>query len=65
MGRKRYRLALELARYRAEIEFLAYGQPLTNIKDFKYLGRLLSANNYNWKIMVTNIKKSRKKCTRV
>ena len=42
---KRRRLAVEEARSGAEIEFKAYGYPITKILYFKYLGRGLSASD--------------------
>ena len=52
-------------RDREEIEFLDYRQPLTNTRDLKYLGRFLSANDYDWPMVVANLRKVQKKWTRV
>ena len=51
--------------YGEKTEFLDYGHTITNIKDFKYLGRSLSTTNKYWTTLVENISKYQNKQTRV
>ena len=44
-----------------DTNFRDYGRPLTNMAFFKYLGRLLTATDYNWPAVVTNLRKAWRK----
>ena len=55
----------KLARGAVETFFLVYGQPLSNITSFKYLGRLLFYNKYYWPKLVANLRKVWKTWMRV
>ena len=50
----------KVSRSRAETVFLAYGQPLVNSIQFKYLVRLLSDTDNYWPEFVAKLKKERK-----
>ena len=40
-----------------ETEITAYGIPLNAVSSFKYLGRFLSALEYEWTAVVQNIRR--------
>ena len=40
--------------------FQAYGEPLDTVTLFKYLGRVLTAEDDNWPALSSNLRKSRK-----
>ena len=48
-----------------EINFRSYGCPLTNVADFKFLGRILMATYYYWPEVVANLRKSMNKWARM
>ena len=56
--RKRRRLVEEDFRSGTERNFREYIHPLTMVKAFKYLGRILSALEDNWQEMVDNLSKA-------
>jgi len=58
--RKKRRIAAEAARRASETQFYAYGQPLSSVDLFKYLGRQTSKIDVDWPAVVTNLKKARK-----
>ena len=41
-----------------EMYFRAYGRPLEAVSEFKYLGRLLTASDYDWPEVVGNLRKA-------
>ena len=41
-------------------DFEAYGAPIKNVTEFKYLGRVLTANGDNWPAVVGNLRKARR-----
>ena len=41
------------------VSFQAYGRPLGMVTSFKYLGRVLSALDGEWPVVVANIWKAR------
>ena len=43
-----------------ERAFEVYGEPINNVSDFKYLGRVLTAGDDNWLATVGNLGKARK-----
>ena len=47
--------AVKTARDRADTVLLEYVHPLVNVGSFKYLGKLLSSNDYDFPIVVDNI----------
>ena len=53
--RKRRRLAEAEARESTERVFEAYGALLKTVTEFKYLGRVLTANDDDWLAVVRNI----------
>ena len=42
-----------------------YGSPLSKVTSFKYLGRVLSAEDDNWTAVVRNLKCARQKWARL
>ena len=46
--RKRQRIEEDELRDRTERAFDAYGNPIEMVKQFKYLGRLMTAGDENW-----------------
>ena len=44
----------------SERAFQAYGCPLDNVTAFKYLGRVMTAGDYDWPVLVCNLQKARK-----
>ena len=59
--RKQRRLLEEEARSGAETLFTEYGIPLAQVTSFKYLGRVLTAADANWTVVVSNLRKARRK----
>ena len=55
--RKRCRLSEEESQAVIEREIIAYGNPLSPVTSFKYLGRVLSAADDNWSAVVHNLQK--------
>ena len=55
------RLPVEEVRAFTETVFWAYGRPLTIVAAFKYLGRILPSTYNNWTVVVSNLRKARKK----
>ena len=43
-----------------ERAFEAYGAPIKNVTDFKYLGRVLTAGDNSWPEVVINLGKARR-----
>ena len=43
-----------------ERDFETYGEPLENVTEFKYLGRVLTAGDDDWPAVVGKIRKVRK-----
>ena len=39
--------------------FHAYGKPMEAVSEFRYLGRLLTATDYDWPAVAGNIRKAR------
>ena len=58
--RKRQRLAEAETWDSSERAFEAYGEPIKNVSDFKYLGRLMTAGDDDWLAVVGNLGKSRR-----
>ena len=56
---KRHILVEEEEQAGAEAEITAYGIPLTPFTLFKYIGRVLLAEDDNWPAVVRNLRKSR------
>ena len=50
----------ETTRESTEQAFEAYGAPIKNVKEFKYLGRVLTANDDDWPAVVGNLGKARR-----
>ena len=44
----------------SERAFEAYGEPIQNFSAFRYLGRVLTAGDDNWRAVVGNLGKARK-----
>ena len=51
----------EEAREGAYMALTIYWQPLTAVSSFKYLGRILPALDYDWTVVVSNLRKLRNK----
>ena len=51
----------EEAREGAYMALTIYWQPLTAVSSFKYLGRILPALDYDWPVVVSNLRKLRNK----
>ena len=47
-------------RENSERAFEAYGAPIESVTDFKYLGRILTATDNDWTVVVGNLGKSRR-----
>ena len=58
--RKRRRLAEAETRESAERAFEAYGEPIKNVTEFKYMGRVFTAGNNDWPAVVGNLGKARR-----
>ena len=58
--RKRQQLAEAETRKNSERAFEAYGEPIQNVSEFRYLGRLLMAGDDDWLEVVGNFGKSQK-----
>ena len=56
--KKRWRLAETETRGNSERAFKAYGEPMEEVLEFKYLGRILTATDDNWPAVAGNIKKA-------
>ena len=61
MERKWRRLAEEEAREGTDRSLTAYGVPLSQVTSFKYLGRVLKAEDDNWPAVVRNLWCTRQK----
>eukprot|EP00797_Seminavis_robusta_P003406 Sro1211_g252850.1 Reverse transcriptase (RNA-dependent DNA polymerase) (1066) ;mRNA; f:30706-34100 len=59
--RKLRRQNLEAVRKSREVVFTALNQPIETVTSFRYLGRILSANNNDWPAVHKNIIKARQK----
>ena len=55
MERKWCRLVEEEARSRTDMKLTAYGVPLSQFTSFKYLGRVLAAEENEWSAVVCNL----------
>ena len=42
------------------VDFQAYRRPLVEVSEFKYLGRVLTASDDNWPVVVGNLRKAQK-----
>ena len=58
--RKRRRLEEEELRESFDMTFQAYGTPLENVTEFKYLGRVITPRDYDWPAVAGNLQKARK-----
>ena len=58
--RKRRRLAEAETRESLELAFEDYRDPIKNVLDFKYLGRVLTAGDDDWIEVVGNLRKARR-----
>ena len=58
--RKRRRLGEEELRESFERAFQAYGAPLENVTEFKYLGRVITPGDDDWPAVAGNLQKARK-----
>ena len=47
-------------RENSERAFKAYGEPMEAVSEFKYLGRILTAIDYDWPAVAGNLKKARR-----
>ena len=65
MDSKWCRLAEEKAWEGAERAITAYGSPLSQITSFKYLGRVLVAEDNDWPSVVHNLWRTKKKWERL
>ena len=61
----RRRLAETETRENSEQAFKAYGEPMEAVSEFKYLGRILTAIDDNWRAVDGNIKKARRSLGRL
>ena len=61
MERKGCRLAEEEAREGTERSLTAYVVPLSQVTSFKYLGRVLVAEDNDWLSVVSNLRRARQK----
>jgi hypothetical protein len=44
-----------------EVVFMVEGRPIENVKEFKYLGRILEENDQDWPAVQRNLKRARQK----
>ena len=51
----------EESRRSTTVAFQAYGRPLVEVSEFKYLGRLLTYSDGYWPAVVGNMRKARKR----
>ena len=58
--RKRRRLAEAEAREISEQAYEAYGELIQNVSTFRYLGKMLTAGDDGWLVMVVNLGKAHK-----
>ena len=65
MERKRRRLEDEEALAGAEAAFTAYGNPLALVTSFRYIRRVILANDNDWPAMVRKLHKERRKWARL
>ena len=65
MERKWHRLKEEKARQGIERAITSYGSPLAQVTSFKYLGRVLAAEDNDWPAMVHNLRCARQKWARL
>ena len=56
--RKRRRLTEAETREILERAFKAYGEPIQNVSTFRYLGRVLTAKDDDWILVVVNLRKA-------
>ena len=56
---KRRQLAETETQENAERAFHAYGKPMEEVSEFRYLGRLLTATDDDWPAVAGNIRKTR------
>ena len=56
--RKRRRMAEAELRDSTERAFKAYGKPLETVSTFKYLGRVITAGDDDWPLVVSNLVKA-------
>ena len=59
--RKKQRLVDTETRENSEQAFEAYGATIESVSEFKYLGRILTATEDDWKAVVGNLRKARQK----
>ena len=57
---KRLRLAEAKTRESSKRAFETYGDPIKDVSAFIYLGRVLTAGEYDWLVVVVNLGKARK-----
>ena len=57
---KRQQLAEAETQESAEQAFEAYGEPIKNVTEFKYLGRVLTVGEDNWLVVVGNLVKAQR-----
>ena len=60
-GMERKCSQLEEARAGKERALTAYGVLLYHVTSFKYLGRVIAAEDYDWPAMVRNLRRTRQK----
>ena len=48
-------------RGRVAMSLTAYGGPLATVSSFKCMGQVLSDSGYNWKEVIWNLRRARKK----
>ena len=63
--RKRQRLAEAETQESTERVFKGYGEPIKNVTEFKYLGRVLTAGDEDWTAVVGNLGKARESWERL
>ena len=56
---KRRRLAEAETRKTTDRAFHAYGKQMRAVTEFRYLGRVLTATDYDWPAVAGNIRKAR------
>ena len=59
--RRRRAAALEDSRWARDFVFYARHKPLETVREFKYLGRIVSNDNNDWPAVLRNLKRARSK----
>ena len=62
---KRRRLAEAETRESSERAFEAYGEPIKNVSELRYLGRVLTAGKDDWRAVIGNLGKAQKSWRRL